>query len=111
MKIGSIIENLDLERRVAITPEIAKKFITNGFEINLQKNYAQHLGFEDKDYKALNVKIWDDEEKVLENSQILAQLNLPSKTILDKINQNKTLIGVLNPYQNKVELDKLVEKK
>ena len=111
MKIGSIIENLDLERRVAITPEIAKKFITNGFEINLQKNYAQHLGFEEKDYKALNVKIWDDEEKVLENSQILAQLNLPSKTILDKINQNKTLIGVLNPYQNKVELDKLVEKK
>ena len=43
MKIGSINENLNSERRVAITPEIAKKFIDNGFEINLQKNYATIL--------------------------------------------------------------------
>ena len=50
MKIGSIIENHEIERRVAITPEIAKKFINNGFEINIQKNYASHLGFEDEDY-------------------------------------------------------------
>ena len=57
MKIGSIIENIRLEKRVAITPEIAKKFINNGFEVNLQKNYAKHLGFDDKDYEAVNVKI------------------------------------------------------
>ena len=37
MKIGSISENLNFEKRIAITPEIAKKFIENGFEINLQK--------------------------------------------------------------------------
>ena len=37
MKIGSIVENLDLEKRVAITPEIAKKFVSNGFEVSLKK--------------------------------------------------------------------------
>ena len=62
MKIGSITENLESEKRVAITPEIAKKFIDNGFEVNLQKNYAKHLGFDDKDYEAVNVKDFNDEE-------------------------------------------------
>ena len=110
MKIGSIIENLDLEKRVAITPEIAKKFINNGFEINLQKNYAKHLGFEDKDYENVKVKFFENEKLVLENSEILAQLNLPSKSFLEDT-ENKTIIGVLNPYQNKEELDKLVQRK
>ena len=33
MKIGSISEDLTLEKRVAITPEVAKKFIELGFEL------------------------------------------------------------------------------
>ena len=41
MRIGSIIENHETERRIAITPEIAKKFIDNGFEVTIQKNYAK----------------------------------------------------------------------
>ena len=111
MKIGSICENINSERRVAITPEIAKKFIDNGFEVNLQKNYANHLGFKDKDYEVLKVKILDSEKLVIENSEILAQLNLPSKSILENINNKKTIVGVLNPYQKKEELENLVRNK
>ena len=111
MKIGSIAENLVFEKRVAITPEIAKKFIANGFDVNLQKDYAKHLGFDNKDYEAVNVKILDNEKLVIENSDILAQLNLPSKSLFESISQNKILIGVLNPYQNTKELKELVEKK
>ena len=111
MIIGSIKEDINAESRVAITPEIAKKFISNGFKINLQKNYANHLGFEDKDYEIANVKILENEKLVIENSEILTQLNLPSKSFLDIISQNKTLIGVLNPYKNRKELDDLLTKK
>ena len=111
MKIGSIAENIEKEKRVAITPEIAKKFITNGFDVNLQKDYAKHLGFDDKAYEAVDVKILNDEKSVLENSEVLAQLNLPSKSLFENISQNKTLVGVLNPYQNTNELEKLVKKK
>ena len=65
----------------------------------------------DKDYEAINVKIFDDEKSVLENSEILAQLNLPSSLYLRNFSQNKTLVGILNPYQNTNELDELVKKK
>ena len=37
MKIVSLSENKSIEKRVAITPEIAKKYITSGFEVFLPK--------------------------------------------------------------------------
>ena len=110
MKIGSISEDHNLEKRVAITPEVAKKFIDIGFEVNLQKNYADHLGFKDKHYEDLNVKLMDTEKSVIENSEILAQLNLPSESFLQHVS-NKTIIGLLNPYQNKKNLDKIINQK
>ena len=33
MKVGSILENQNLEKRIAITPEIIKKYTSLGFEI------------------------------------------------------------------------------
>ena len=51
MKIGSISENLDLEKRISITPEIAKKYINLGFEVSINLNYGSHLGFDDSKYK------------------------------------------------------------
>ena len=51
MKIASILENQKIEKRIAITPEIAKKYISLGFEVSLSENYGEHLGFSDDDYK------------------------------------------------------------
>ena len=47
MKIASVSENKKIERRIAITPEIAKKYISLGFEIILSENYGDHLGIKD----------------------------------------------------------------
>ena len=41
MRIASVSENLDLEKRIAITPEIAKKYLSLGIEVSLCKNYAK----------------------------------------------------------------------
>ena len=45
MNLASISENLNVEKRIAITPEIAKKYISLGFNLYLPKNYGAHLGF------------------------------------------------------------------
>ena len=47
MKIASVSENKKIERRVAITPEIAKKYLSLGFDVILSENYADHLGIKD----------------------------------------------------------------
>ena len=54
MIIGSNAENKEVERRVAITPEVVKKYKNLGFEIHLIKNYATHLGFDDSFFSDLS---------------------------------------------------------
>ena len=48
MRIVSILENQNIEKRIAITPEIAKKYIAIGFEITLVEKYGEHLGFRNR---------------------------------------------------------------
>ena len=63
MRIGSISENKDIEKRIALTPEIVKKYISFGFEVSLIENYGSHLGIKDEEYKEMGAKILKDEKK------------------------------------------------
>ena len=111
MRIVSITENKDIEKRIAITPEIAKKYLSYGFEVCVPINYGDHLGFTDKDYKDLGVDISDSEKKIIESANIILQLNLPSDDKLSLLKENQNLIGVLNPYFNKEKLGNLTKNK
>ena len=111
MRIVSIKENTSLEKRIAITPEIAKKYITLGLEVSLPENYGAHLGFTDKDYKDLGVIISNEEKEIINSANIIVQLGLPSDEKLSYLKENQNLIGVLNPYSNKEKIDNLIKKK
>ena len=65
MKIVSVNEDLNIEKRISITPEIAKKYISNGFKVSLPKNYGAHLGFSDKNFTEIGVQVFDDKKKFL----------------------------------------------
>ena len=111
MRIVSINENKNYEKRVAITPEIAKKYLSNGFEVCLPASYGTHLGFADTEYKDVGVIIENDEKKILESADIIVQLGIPSNDKLSYLKENQNLIGVLNPYENKDKIDILIKKK
>ena len=111
MNLSSISENLKIEKRIAITPEIAKKYISLGFNLTLPKNYGIHLGFSDEDFKNFGVKLLDNEEEIIKNSNIIIQLGLPDVEKLSLLRDNQTLIGSLNAFQNKNKLDNLKSKK
>jgi len=111
MKIVSVSENQKFEKRIAISPEIAKKYITLGLEVSLPENYGDHLGFKDNQYEELGVKISKDTKEVLNGADVIVQLGLPSDDIISLIKENQTLIGILNPYNNRKKIDSLVKKK
>ena len=71
MRIVSILENQNIEKRIAITPEIAKKYIALGFEISLTTKYGEHLGFKDSEYKDLGVEISSNETEILSKACLL----------------------------------------
>ena len=111
MRIVSVLENLQNEKRIAISPDIAKKYIALGLDVSLSENYAEHLGFKDDEYKALGVKISRDIKEIISSADVIVQLGLPSEKITSLIKENQTLIGILDPYNNKEKIESLVKNK
>tara|TARA_B100001057_G_scaffold132054_1_gene131372 strand:+ start:49 stop:1137 length:1089 start_codon:yes stop_codon:yes gene_type:complete len=111
MHIVSILENQSTEKRLAITPEISKKYISLGFKISLPNNYGLHLGFSDEDYKIFGVNFLENEKKILDDADLIVQLGLPIDEKLSTLKENQTLIGSLNAFSNKEKLEKLKNKK
>ena len=111
MIVGSILENQSLEKRIAITPDLVKKYISLGVEVNLIENYGSHLGINDDKFKEMGAKILKDETEILNLSNIIVQLGMLSNDKILGIKENQTLIGVLNPFKNKEQLENLAKKK
>ena len=109
MRIVSISENQQIEKRIAITPEIAKKYVSLGFELSLSENYGEHLGFKDDEYRELGVKISKDEKEIINSADIIVQLGLLVEDKISLIKKNQTLVGVFNPYNNKDKIQNLVK--
>ena len=110
MIIGSISEDINKELRVAITPEIVKKYKSLGFDVHLSKNYSSHLGISDKDFVAEGAIILTSDEVIL-NSNAILQMNILDDENLKKLKNDQILIGVLNPYTNEQKLKEVVLKK
>ena len=77
MIVGSIKENINLEKRVSITPETAKNILNLGLKINLEKNYAEHLGISDEDYKIEGVNFYDNSSEIFKNSNLILKVTCP----------------------------------
>ena len=110
MKVASILENQKIEKRIAITPEIAKKYLSLGFEVSLSENYANHLGIKDDEYRELGVLILKEEKEIINSADVIVQLGLIGDDKISLLKENQTLVGVLNPYDNKDEINNLVKK-
>ena len=76
MIVGSIKEKITLEKRVSITPESAKNIIALGLKVCIEKNYAQHLGIQDDEYKNIGVEIKNSSAEVLNSSNLVINLCL-----------------------------------
>jgi len=109
MIVGSISENKEIENRISITPELAKKYISNGIEILIEKNYGSHIKISDNEFLKEGCKI-DTRENILKQSNIVLQINLPEENSLEKLKENCILIGNFNSAQNIEKIKKLKTK-
>ena len=50
MIIGSVCENKATEKRISVTPDNVKKYVSNGFKVYLEKNYGIHLDIDDEKF-------------------------------------------------------------
>ncbi len=111
MVVGSIKEDLSIEKRVALTPESAKNIIGLGLKICIEKNYAEHLGISDKDFQNVGVEIKNSKNEVLSSSKLLIKVNCPSEEEIKDIKEKTILIGMFNPGINEKKINEIIKKK
>ena len=100
LSIGSVKEDLNTEKRVAITPETVKKFKILGFSINLEKKYAEHLGIGDDEYEKNGATISASKQEVFEKSDIILKVNNLSKDEIDLIKNKSIFVAQFDPNPN-----------
>ncbi len=111
MIVGSIKEDLALEKRVSITPETAKNIMGLGLKVCIEKDYATHLGIDDNEFKKIGVEIKDSLSEVLNSSNLIIKVNCPSENEISLLKEKTILIGMLNPSKNKDQINKIINKK
>ncbi len=109
MIIGAVSENKSSEKRISITPEIAKKYLDNGFSVIIENDLASHLGISDEDFRKAGCQV-DNRENVLKKSNIVLQVNLPDDDSLNLVKENDILIGNFNSTENKTKIQNISKK-
>jgi len=110
MIVGSIKENINQEKRVSITPETAKNINALGLRVNLEKNYAVHLGITDKQYDEVGVKFYNNSKEVINNSNLLLKVNCPTDEETKALKEKTILVGIFNPSKNQDKLKEVLKK-
>ena len=106
LSIGSVKEDLNTEKRIAITTETVKKFKTLGFSINLEKKYAEHLGIKDEEYEKNGATISVSKQEVFEKSDIILKVNDLSENETNLIKSKSIFVAQFDPNLNNYKIKK-----
>ena len=110
MIVGSIKENIELEKRVSITPESAKNIINLGIQVQIEKGYAEHIGLSDSLYKDNGVQIKNSSKEIMETSDLLLKVECPNSDEINLMKKNLILVGIFNPSKNESRLKEILKK-
>ncbi len=93
------LESSPRETRVAVTPETAKKFLSLGMSVLVEKGAGNLAGFSDKAYGEVGAELVDsDNEQSWSDSDVVLCVQEPKKECLEKLKSGTLVVGLLAPY-------------
>lgn len=111
MKIIALNESVYGEKRVAITPDSAKKLQSLGVVVAVESNCGLEANYHDEAYEKAGVKVSKISLELLADAGAVLFTNFSKKNDISEILQylpsNSLIIGQLNPFDNKDNLSRL----
>ena len=93
--VAALRETAAGERRVAITPEMAKKLHTKGLRVLLEHDAGRAAGFPDTTYADAE---FADAAAVVAQADLLACVQPPDDAVLAQLREGSLLVGQLQPH-------------
>jgi proton-translocating NAD(P)+ transhydrogenase subunit alpha len=106
--IGVLKETDHGEKRVAVVPDVVKKFKALGAELCIEQGAGAGSFFPDKDFG--DVSIVPTNVDVFARSQIILKVQPPTLDEIGKMQAGTVVIGFLHPYQDKERVQLLCER-
>ena len=78
MDIGVVCETPNSERRVALTPPVARKLVESGNTVWVEKGAGERAMFRDDDYIAAGARIAYSQAEVIHRSQLVPKVAVPT---------------------------------
>lgn len=94
MKIGILKETQKGEKRVAITPNIAKQLVDKGFELRVQEDAGISSNYKNSDYSKAGAPIRSKED-IFNKADILIKINPFDNKELKKLKKGQIIIAQL----------------
>lgn len=107
--IGIPKETTAGEARIALVPEVAKRFRAQGVEFLMEKGAGESSAYPDADFA--DVRWTPDPREVWAQSDVMFCVNPPPIEQAARIKPSAVLVGFLQPYQNSALIDVLTKKR
>lgn len=108
--IGVPKESAEGEQRVALTPEVVKKFAALGAAIQIQTGAGASSHYSDEDYVAAGATIVDSSEAIHTQSDIVLRVGVPTNMQIESLKPGAVLTGFLQPYADRARAVRLAER-
>ena len=96
-----------VERRCAVSPQTIAKLVKKGIEVYIEKGAGQLSHYTDGDFAEAGANIVADTTEIAEQVDILACVNTPRESIVEKLSAGTLVIGHLDPFFNEALVTKL----
>lgn len=104
MKVAVLKEIADGEKRVAATPETAKKLATLGAEVAVESGAGAAASFDDAAYKAAGVRV-GDRAAALAGADVVLGVQGPDPAVLNGVAPGAWVVAILNPFSERARVD------
>ena len=111
MKIIALKETAANERRVSITPEVAKKLTDLGHQITIERDAGKEAGFTNEAYEQAGATLAKDINESLSQADVVTHVSPPTAEELKSAKEGAILISLLRPHANVPLLKKLAKAK
>ena len=98
MKLAVPKESHPQETRVAISPEIVKKFRAFNLEVVVERGAGARAGFTDAEYDAAGARVADGGAAILSVADLVLKVRAPTAAELSAMEPGTALVGMLSPY-------------
>jgi NAD(P) transhydrogenase subunit alpha len=106
--IAALRETAALERRVAVTPETAKKLAARGARVLLERGAGERAGFPDAAYAGVE---FADAATVAAQADVLLCVQPPADACIAAMKEGAALIGALQPHHAAERLARYAQRK